>query len=70
MTSIINDNPMKLLDRFIFSRLNDGLVFGKSIYVQLHVVIIFTIKYSSGVTASGLISLSISEICSAHNLDL
>ena len=24
MTSIINDNPMKLLDRFIFSRLTDG----------------------------------------------
>ena len=32
---------MKLLDRFIFSRLTDGQRIRKSIYVQLHVELIF-----------------------------
>ena len=52
MTGIINDTPMKLLDRFIFSRLTDGQRIGKSVHVQIHVAIFFIIKYLSDVTAS------------------
>ena len=52
MTSIINDTPMKFLDRFIFSRLTDGQHIGKSVHVQIHVAIISIIEYLSGVTAS------------------
>ena len=53
MTSIINDNPMKLLDRFIFSRLTDGQRI-RQVYIRTVTRgnNFFTIKYLSGVTAS------------------
>ena len=53
MTSIINDNPMKLLDGFIFSRLTDGQRIR-----QVYICTVtrgdnfFTIKSLSGVATS------------------
>ena len=48
MTSIINYNPMKLLDRFIFSRLTDGL---RNRQVCICTADTRGDKFSTGVTA-------------------
>ena len=76
MTSIINDNPMKLLDRFIFSRLTDGQRIRQ---VQICIVTrgdnfsLINIQVASRHLWTNQCAHQRSLICfycSAHNLDL
>ena len=64
MTNIINDNPIRLLDWFIFATLLTDSVFGIHVYVQIHVAII-SLNYLSSVTAS-----LDKSICAAAKSDL
>ena len=62
MTIIIIETPMKLLGRFIFVASLTDSVFGMPVYVQIHVAIIFSLNYFSGVTASVDKSVCISKV--------
>ena len=71
MTSIINDNPMKLLDPFIFSRLTDGQRI-RQVYICTVTrgdnFSLLNIKWRRDIC--GHSRSLICFYCSAHNLDL